>query len=56
MKKKLNKIKKLNKKTYIIIGIVLVALLLLLINSKTIINRIKENFEKEDLVEFEYKT
>ena len=56
MKDILNKMKQLNKKTYLIICVLLVAILLLLINSKTIINRIRENFEKEELVEFEYKT
>ena len=55
MKNILNKVKNINKK-YLIIGILLLIVIILLINSKTIINRIKENFEKEELVEFEYKT
>ena len=56
MKNILNKMKQLNKKTYLIIGILLVVISLLLINSKTIINRIRENFAKEELIEFEYET
>ena len=56
MKNILNKMKSVNKKIYLLVGILLVIIVILLLNSKTIINRIRENFEKEELIEFEYKT
>lgn len=54
MQKMLNIIKLHKKK--IIIAIFAIIILILLVNSKVIINRINEIFYKEKLVEFEYKT
>ena len=56
MKNILNKMKRIDKKIYLIVCVLFVVILTLLLNSKTIINRIRENFEKEELIEFEYET
>ena len=53
--KKLIYILKLHKKK-ILIGILAIAILIILLNSKVIINKISTIFQKEELVEFEYKT
>lgn len=56
MKNILNKIRKIDKKYILVVCIFVIAIFLLIINSTSIINRIKEIFEKEELIEFEYKT
>lgn len=56
MKNVLNRMKKIKKKTYLIVGSILLVLLIILLGYTGITNRIRENRNKEEIKEFEYKT
>ncbi len=56
MKEILNRMKKINKRVYLIIVIILVVLLISLLSYRGIVNRIRENYNKEEIKEFDYRT